>query len=69
VNRPGVEVIVDLERCMGSGVCMFHAPNTFDVDDDGKAVVVAVADPLDALRNAAESCPQSAITLFAGASA
>jgi ferredoxin len=62
-----VEVIVDQERCMGSGVCMFHAPNTFD--DDGKAVVVAVADPLDALRNAAESCPQSAITLFAGASA
>ena len=54
---------------MGSGVCMFQAPNTFDVDDDGNAVVVAVADPLDALRNAAESCPQSAITLSAGASA
>jgi ferredoxin len=65
VSQPGVRVVVDQERCMGSGACMFHAPSTFDVDDDGKTVVVAPGDPVDALRNAAESCPQSAITLIA----
>lgn len=56
-------ITVDRERCMGSGVCMFHAPNTFDIDDACKAIVVGVNDPDDAIRNAADSCPQRAITI------
>jgi ferredoxin len=33
------EVEIDREACMGSGNCMFWAPDVFDLDDDGVAVV------------------------------
>jgi len=49
---------------MGSGVCSFHAPATFDLDDACKAIVVGINDPEDAIRNAAESCPQRAISII-----
>ena len=62
-TSPPVTVTVDRARCMGSGVCSFHAPHTFDLDDECKAVVVALADPVEAIREAAASCPQRAITI------
>ena len=49
---------------MGSGVCSFHAPATFDLDDACTAIVVGINDPEDAIRNAAESCPQRAISII-----
>ncbi|MCB0997161.1 MAG: ferredoxin [Acidimicrobiales bacterium] len=58
-----VVVAVDREKCQGAGVCSFHAPNTFDLDAECKAVVEEVADPIDALHAAAEGCPQRAITI------
>ena len=58
-----LRVVVDREQCMGSGVCSFHAPNTFDLDDACKAVVLGINDPEEAIRNAVESCPQRAITI------
>jgi ferredoxin len=61
--EPKIMITIDRDRCMGSGVCSFHAPATFDLDDTCKAVVTGVNDPVDAIRNAAESCPQRAITL------
>ena len=63
MTTPKFLVVIDRERCMGSGVCSFHAPATFDLDDACKAVVVGINDPEDAIRNAAESCPQRAITI------
>lgn len=63
MSDPRIEITIDRDRCMGSGVCSFHAPATFDLDEACKAIVVAVADPIDAIRNAVESCPQRAITL------
>ena len=63
MNTPRITVTVDRTRCMGSGVCSFHAPATFDLDDECKAFVVGLNDPLDAIANAAESCPQRAITI------
>lgn len=49
---------------MGSGSCQFHAPATFDLDADCKAVVVETqTDPERAIRNAAEGCPTRAIEL------
>ena len=56
-------IIVDRERCMGSGVCSFHAPNSFDLDDSCKSVVLGWNDPDEAIHNAVESCPQRAISL------
>jgi len=58
------EVVVDRELCMGSGMCIVYAPGTFAHDDETKAIVVdPEGDPIDAIRNAVQACPTSAITL------
>jgi ferredoxin len=57
-------IVVDRELCMGSGMCIVYAPNTFAHDDETKAVVIDPAgDPIEAIRNAVQACPTSAITL------
>ena len=46
-----LSIKIDRERCMGSGNCAFHAPNTFDLDDEMKAIVVDPAgDPREQLK-------------------
>ena len=62
-----MSVSVDRELCQGSGMCIVYAPNTFAHDDETKAVVTDPdGDPIDAIRNAAEACPTSAITIRLG---
>jgi ferredoxin len=63
LDEPRLTITIDRDRCMGSGVCSFHAPATFDLDDACKAIVVGMNDPAEAIHNAAESCPQRAITI------
>jgi ferredoxin len=60
----GRRIVVDRERCIGSGNCSFYAPNTFDLDDELKSVVVDPAgdDPAD-VRAAIEGCPVDAISI------
>jgi ferredoxin len=56
--------VVDRDACMGSGNCVFWAPDVFDLDDDGIAVVVG--DPTgrdEEVRKAAANCPTSAIRI------
>ena len=57
-------IVVDRERCIGSGNCSFYAPNTFDLDEELKSVVVDPAgdDPAD-VRAAVEGCPVNAISI------
>jgi len=60
-----LEPRIDWDRCMGSGNCVFWAPETFDLSDDGHAVVVdATATDEDRLRTAAQGCPVGAISLW-----
>ncbi len=60
-----LDVRVDWDRCMGSGNCVFWAPETFDLSDDGHAVVVdAAATDEERLRTAAQGCPVGAISLW-----
>ena len=60
----GPTIVVDRELCMGSGMCIVYAPNTFAHDDETKAVVIDPAgDPIDAIRNAVQACPTSAIKI------
>ncbi|HEU5307895.1 MAG TPA: ferredoxin [Acidimicrobiia bacterium] len=62
--RPVAGIVVDRELCMGSGMCIVYAPNTFAHDDETKAVVIDPAgDPIDAIRNAVQACPTSAIKI------
>jgi len=62
-----LEIRIDREKCMGSGNCSFWAPNTFDLDDDGKSIVTdAEGDPEDKVVLAAQGCPTQAISLWRG---
>jgi ferredoxin len=58
------KIVVDRELCMGSGMCIVYAPGTFAHDDETKAIVVDPAgDAIEAIRNAVQACPTSAIHL------
>jgi ferredoxin len=60
-----LEIKIDGDRCMGSGNCVFWAPGTFDLSDDGHAVVLdAAATEETRLRSAAQGCPVGAISLW-----
>ena len=60
-----LEVRIDWDRCMGSGNCVFWAPDTFDLSDDGHAVVTdPEATDEERLRIAAQGCPVGAISLW-----
>jgi ferredoxin len=60
-----MEIRIDWDRCMGSGNCVFWAPDTFDLSEDGHAVVVdAAATDEERLRIAAQGCPVGAISLW-----
>jgi ferredoxin len=59
-------VCLDTERCEGHGRCYMLAPDVFDSDDVGHAVVLVedVSGDLEAQAvDAAKNCPEEAITL------
>lgn len=60
-----MKVHVDDDVCAGHGICLGLAPEVFDLDDDGYAVVLVVELPEDqreAVRKAVQQCPTGAIT-------
>jgi ferredoxin len=60
-----LEIRIDRDTCMGSGNCSFWAPATFDLDDEGLAVVVDPAgDPEERVLLAAQGCPTGAIAVL-----
>lgn len=53
---------IDKEKCIGCGTCVALAPNTFKMNDDGKAEVLnQVGDNTDTIQMAIDSCPTQAI--------
>jgi ferredoxin len=54
---------IDHDRCMGSGICAFVAPNVFALDEaSGLARVLDPGgDPLEDVQEAADACPTQAI--------
>jgi len=66
-DSAGWTVAVDRARCLGSGMCVVYAPDTFAHDDEAKAVVQdPAADALDAVREAVDACPTGALRLIDG---
>ncbi|MFW6720819.1 ferredoxin [Streptomyces sp. MAR4 CNY-716] len=65
-----MEVQVDRDRCVGSGLCMMHVPAVFDQSEDDGKVLLATAHPDPGLarsvRGAAGRCPGRAISLHGG---
>jgi len=61
----GITASIDRERCMGSGNCLFWAPASFDLDDDGRAVSFEPeATDEERLLVVAGGCPVGAISLW-----
>jgi ferredoxin len=55
---------IDRTLCMGSGVCVVYAANTFEIDDETISTLVdAAGDPLPQIEAAAAGCPMRAITV------
>ncbi len=61
-QRNRIRVEVDRDLCIGSGDCVATVPQVFELDDEGKAVVI---DPdgasTDEILEAAGNCPVTAI--------
>ena len=61
-SRNRIHVEVDRDLCIGSGDCVSTQPDVFQLDDEGKAVVL---DPdaagTDEILEAAQNCPVTAI--------
>jgi ferredoxin len=59
---------VDPSRCQGHALCVMHAPDLFDLDEEGHSQVLSDTVPtgLEAAARAAESgCPEQAIAITA----
>ncbi|MFA6272206.1 MAG: ferredoxin [Patescibacteria group bacterium] len=56
---------VDRDACISVASCVDIAPEVFELDDEGKAVVKnAKGNPDDVILESAQSCPVNAIILY-----
>jgi ferredoxin len=61
----GHRIVVDREKCQGIGACVSAAPDVFEIDKEGKAIVIdAEGADGETIVAAAEACPLEAITVF-----
>lgn len=57
-----VKIKVINELCISAGTCIIHAPQTFDLDEDGIAYVKeGTWDEAETIIKGAQSCPTTAI--------
>ncbi|MDC0773657.1 MULTISPECIES: ferredoxin [unclassified Streptomyces] len=65
-TRETLDIHIDHDVCIGAGQCALAAPSVFTQDDDGFSTLLpgredGGGDPM--VREAARSCPVSAITV------
>jgi ferredoxin len=59
------KIVVDRDICIGAAPCVTVAPGVFQLDGEGKAMVVdANGADADTILLAAQSCPVQAISVF-----
>jgi ferredoxin len=59
-----LKITVDRDRCGATGNCVYWAPHTFELGDDGiSRVIDPQGDELRLVRLAAENCPLKVITV------
>ena len=56
-------VKVDAEKCIGCGACVSFCPDVFEMNDDGKAVVIAQKSDSCDIEDSPSVCPVGAITV------
>lgn len=64
----GCRIIFNRSTCAGIGLCEMHAPDVFEIADDGDGRMVPTVETVDAskraeVEQAATSCPTASITL------
>jgi ferredoxin len=58
------EIHIDREECIGDGACVNEAPETFELDDESKAVLLENStDDEESIIEAAKSCPLDIIVI------
>jgi ferredoxin len=63
-TRNGFTIEVDRELCFGFGDCVDSAPDVFQLDEEGKSVVIDPnGDDHDSIVMAAQDCPVDAIAI------
>jgi ferredoxin len=65
VEKEDWVVSVDKEGCIGAGVCTAIASQSFELDEEGKAVILKGIDQdnKEAILDAAKACPVAAIII------
>lgn len=59
-----MKIKINKEKCIGCGLCMAICPQVFALGDDGKAMIVEVADDkADCISTAKDGCPVGAISV------
>jgi ferredoxin len=59
-----LKITVDRDECIGDGLCCNEAPETFELDDEEKAVVKEDStESREVILEAGKSCPTDAITI------
>ena len=60
------KVVVDRELCIGAAPCTTIAPDAFELDEEGKAVLKSTWVNVDrqTILEAAQSCPVNAIIVY-----
>lgn len=61
-----MKIVVDRDRCVGTGMCESIAPDVFEVADDGTLVVhreTVTRQESSSIRQAVASCPAVALAL------
>ncbi len=57
-----LRIVIDYDRCVGSGICVLTAPGVFQFNADRQSSVVDPAGgPEELVLEAAQGCPQMAI--------
>src|SRR3989339_693433 len=56
-----MKIVIDREACIGCGICVAKSPQGYDLDKDGKAIVVEVE--AEGVVEGAEACPTKAIAV------
>lgn len=64
----GCRIIFNRSTCAGIGLCEMHAPDYFEIPDDGDGLMTPRAltvddEHLEMVKHAASSCPTASITL------
>jgi len=55
-------ITVNEEACIGCGSCASQCPDVFEMNEDGKSVVVS-QDDAECAKQAADGCPVQAISV------